>query len=234
MTTAPEIGHAEHLTTAETAKLVRKALVKAFPSYTFRVRSDVYAGGSSIRVSWYDGPPEPVVESVVKCYAGGRFDGMIDMAYNVQHWLEPDGTAYLADSPGTQGSRGIDPEYIGDPQSPNARLVYFGADYVFADRHLTPEAEALIKRKTAETRPWYADADEYERGRLEHEVGRRWLFPPTEYVFAVERMAERGVYVTEAEGLTSKTAAENKARELQKARNPRGFRYVRAHRKAGK
>jgi hypothetical protein len=44
----------KYLTTAETASLVRAALKDSFPGVKFSVRSHVYSGGSSIRVS-YDG-----------------------------------------------------------------------------------------------------------------------------------------------------------------------------------
>ena len=54
------------LSTAETAKLVRKALKKAFPGMKFSVRSSNYANGSSIDVSWTDGPTMKAVDEVVR------------------------------------------------------------------------------------------------------------------------------------------------------------------------
>lgn len=177
MTALPEYVSPTYLTCAETAKLVRKALAKAFPGYTFTVRSNTYAGGASIDVGWLDGPPAKVVDSVVHGFAGGRFDGMIDMAYSVESWLDPDGTAYVAGSPGTQGSRGMDPEYVGDPRSPDARLVHFGADYVFTNRRLTPEAEAVIDRKFRDKYGEQPDLDDHTRNVWRREVEQRWLFP---------------------------------------------------------
>ena len=124
----------EYLTCAETAKLVRAALKRKFPQQKFSVRSDVYAGGASIRIHWMDGPTTKDVDAVVKCYAGGRFDGMIDMAYSVSSWLMPDGSAIVADNPGSEGSRGVDPGYSNPKPRPDAVEVRFGADYVFTER----------------------------------------------------------------------------------------------------
>ena len=45
-----------YLSCAETAKLVRAALKKAFPGVKFSVKSSVYSMGASIRVGWTDGP----------------------------------------------------------------------------------------------------------------------------------------------------------------------------------
>jgi hypothetical protein len=63
----------------ETAKLVRSALKSAFPGVKFSVRSDKYAGGASIDVSWTDGPFEKDVERVTSRYQACDFDGMQDM-----------------------------------------------------------------------------------------------------------------------------------------------------------
>jgi hypothetical protein len=43
------------------------------------------------------------VSAVARLYAGERFDGMIDMAYSVSHWLLPDGTVQLTSSPRSEG-----------------------------------------------------------------------------------------------------------------------------------
>lgn len=67
-----------YISTTETAKLIRKELKKNFPGIKFSVRSSQYAGGSSIDVSWIDGPNEPVVSSIVKRFEGASFDSMTD------------------------------------------------------------------------------------------------------------------------------------------------------------
>lgn len=131
-----------HLSCAETAKLVRKALKKAFPGQKFSVRSDSYSMGASIDVSWIDGPTQKQVDAVVGVYAGADFDGMIDLKTHNDHWLEPDGTSTIAKREGTTGSF---VGYITDPPTANSRLVSFGADYVQTHRRLSPETEALIE-----------------------------------------------------------------------------------------
>lgn len=68
-----------YLSVTDTAKLVREALKKAYPSVKFSVRSSSYAGGTSIDVSWKDGPREKDVEKVAKAFEGATFDGMIDL-----------------------------------------------------------------------------------------------------------------------------------------------------------
>ena len=77
-----------YLTLKETAKLLRAALKKNFPGVKFSVRSESFAGGSAIRVSYTDGPLQKAVEKVVNCYAYGGFDGMIDLSFHVNQLCE--------------------------------------------------------------------------------------------------------------------------------------------------
>lgn len=132
-----------YLSCAETAKLIRQALKRQFPTTKFSVRSHTYAGGASIDINWTDGPTDAEVSRVAAGYAGGRFDGMIDMAYYVTSWLEEDGTAHVAENAGTGGQRGSDPGHIGDPRGGGARMVHFGADYVFTHRELSANLVAF-------------------------------------------------------------------------------------------
>lgn len=143
-----EIEHTgpEYLSCADTAKLMRGALKREFPGVKFSVRSSTYSGGASINVGWIDGPTAHQVEQVTSAYSGADFDGMIDMkSYNAS-WLEEDGTAHLAHAPGTGGSKGSIPESIGSPRTPGARLVHFGADFVFTDRRYS---DAFTARREA-------------------------------------------------------------------------------------
>ena len=141
----------EVISCTETAKLVRVALKRTFPKTKFSVRSDQYAGGASIDVSWVDGPAARLVEEVTASYAGGGFDGMIDMAYSKYSWLSPDGSATFAKVRGTIGSAGtVESEQHLQP-SFKARLVRFGADYVFTNRRYSEgfyrrAAEAACRR----------------------------------------------------------------------------------------
>jgi len=62
-----------------TAKKIRQALKEAFPGVKFSVRTDKYAGGSSIDVYY---PPEverEEVEKIVRRFESSTFDGMTDM-----------------------------------------------------------------------------------------------------------------------------------------------------------
>lgn len=70
---------------------------------------------------------------------------MIDMASYVSSWLEEDGTAHTAFDAGTGGQRGSRDEFIGDPHGGGARLVHFGADYVFENRSTSPGFESLLR-----------------------------------------------------------------------------------------
>ncbi len=123
-----------YLSCAETAKLIRAALKKAFPGIKFSVKSKTYSGGASITVGWTDGPRTDDVNKVIKPFEGGGFDGMIDMAYNKDSWLLPDGTAAFASSKGTIESAGSMPGYDNAAPVPGARKVSFGADYVFTNK----------------------------------------------------------------------------------------------------
>lgn len=64
---------------AEAAKMIRRELKQTFPGVKFTVRSKSYSGGSSVNVSWTDGPTQRDVEAVINKYQRGHFDGMYDM-----------------------------------------------------------------------------------------------------------------------------------------------------------
>lgn len=65
---------------AETAKFIRQALKEKFAGVKFSVRSSVYSGGASIRVSYNDeSVSEREVMAVAKFFEGATFDGMIDL-----------------------------------------------------------------------------------------------------------------------------------------------------------
>jgi hypothetical protein len=63
----------------DVAKIARRILKQRYPRTTFSVRSSRYAGGSSIHVSWTDGPTEKAVNAAVGHLEGSEFDGMIDL-----------------------------------------------------------------------------------------------------------------------------------------------------------
>ena len=130
-----------YIDTPDCAKLVRRALAKNFPGVKFSVRSSSYSMGSSIRVAWTDGPTQGAVSAVVGRYGGSGFDGMIDLKYNIQRWLMPDGTVQGTQTTGTTGS--VPP--VNDPQPLGSRLVGFLADWVHCDRTLSDAAKASVQ-----------------------------------------------------------------------------------------
>jgi|ERR1700723_36560 len=135
-------GEINYLSTAETAKLIRSAIKKAFPNVKFSVRSDSYSGGSSIRVDWTDGPTTKQVNAIASQYEGSGFDGSIDLKYGFTCWLMPDGSAIVADCSGTVGSCGSVPAIHNDKPHADAVLVRFSSDFVFCSRHYSDSVVA--------------------------------------------------------------------------------------------
>lgn len=135
-----------YLSTAETAKLIRAALKRAFPRIKFSVRSSNYSGGSSITVGWKDGPATVAVDAVVKQYSGADFDGSIDLKTGYSCWLLPDGSAVIASHEGTSNSGGHIPAVRQWMPHPEAKLVRFGADFVFTTRDMSAD---LLRRAVA-------------------------------------------------------------------------------------
>lgn len=134
-----------YVTLADTAKLVRLAVARAFPGVKFYVRSSSYSMGSSITVYW-DGrdrytndaplkagmPSSADVSDVIDAFAGKNFDGMIDLAYAVSAWLNPDGSVAYGHSDGTTDSHGSHVGYRNARPAPGSVMVRFGVSYVFA------------------------------------------------------------------------------------------------------
>ena len=77
-----------NLDTTETAGLVRRALLEAFPGVKFSVRISRYSMGSSVSVRWTDGPTAKAVDKIVYTFKGDYFDGMTDYAGSVYHTLD--------------------------------------------------------------------------------------------------------------------------------------------------
>lgn len=70
---------ARYISPADTAKLIRVALRKEFPTVKFSVRTSTYSGGASIDVKWENGPTSKMVERVTGKFSGASFDGMVDL-----------------------------------------------------------------------------------------------------------------------------------------------------------
>ena len=105
-----------HLTCADTAKALRAALRAEFPGCKFRVTSQTYAGGASIRVTWTDGPSRSRVVALADRFAGADFNAIEDIKeYRRNEVTTTDG-----------------------------RTGHPGADYVFCDRDISDELRARI------------------------------------------------------------------------------------------
>ncbi len=144
--TTPEV---KDISPKDTAKFVRKAVKTSFPDTRFSIKTRVYTGGSSISVSWTDGPRTQAVEKIAKQFEGADFDGMVDLKTYNRHWLLPDGTVEIAHSPAMTYTN----EIVTDAPHPDAIMINFRADYIFCNRHesdfygLVVEAEKMIRAK---------------------------------------------------------------------------------------
>jgi hypothetical protein len=60
------------------ARNLRAQLKARWPGIKFCVRTERFAGGDSLRVSWTDGPNSTLVDAIACRYRAGSFDGMTD------------------------------------------------------------------------------------------------------------------------------------------------------------
>ncbi len=110
--------------TVEVAKILRRVLKRHFPGQRFYVRSERYSGGSSIDVSWVDGPRVAQVEPLLEPYRGADFDGMRDLkTYRDVLVVDDDG---------------------------RLERVRYGADFIFSKREASREARAEVLAWLAE------------------------------------------------------------------------------------
>jgi len=82
------------------AKNLKTELTRIFSGIKFSTRSDSYAGGDSIYVSWTDGPTDDEVKKISHKYQEGSFDGMVDL-YTSNHAAWPEvfgGAKYVSES----------------------------------------------------------------------------------------------------------------------------------------
>jgi hypothetical protein len=135
----------KYLSAAETAKVVRKILKEKFAGTKFSVRSETYSMGSSVRVAWRDGPTERAVNNAVGFLAGSDFDGSIDLKVSVYHWMLPSGEIVLADSQGTEGSKGYLPAFSNKKPHPDAIRVNL-ADHISLTRRYSREFLEVVVR----------------------------------------------------------------------------------------
>lgn len=76
--------------TADSAKLLKQTLSRAFPAARFSVRLSRGTGYGNCHISWTDGPTVRLVDQVAAQFEGASFDGMTD-SMNYRRVLMPDG-----------------------------------------------------------------------------------------------------------------------------------------------
>lgn len=144
----------EWVSTADLATLVRGALKRAFPSVKFSVRSR----HGSVSVQYVDGPSRESVRAITGQYVTAGFDGSIDLAFSSSLWLYSDGSASLAYSSGTEGSKGCYPEVIGSPERPDAVLCCsVSSTYISVGRDVSPKLGERALASLKENHPEIAD-----------------------------------------------------------------------------
>ena len=126
-----------YLTTAETAKLIRKDLKANFPGVKFSVRS---RRGSAINIDYTNGPAEVDVKAVAEKYEAARFDGMIDYQYHIDHWYnEATGEVCIATNHGSAVTGGCYEGEKNDCPGEGWECVSFGANYIFVTQSITSD-----------------------------------------------------------------------------------------------
>lgn len=69
------------------AKSIRKELKEHFPHVKFSVKSENYAGGNGVNISWDNGVTDKVIKNIVDKYQYGHFNGMEDI-YEYSNTIE--------------------------------------------------------------------------------------------------------------------------------------------------
>lgn len=147
---------ARWIDTAEVAKMIRTQLKITFPGQKFSVRIDRYSGGSAVRVGWTDGPTDNEVRKVTDGFRGGRFDGMIDLAYSADSWFCPTHGAEMARTYGHSYNADDSGYGVGNAIGASrccceAELVHMGSSYVSATRTLSDAFRAELQAQVAKT-----------------------------------------------------------------------------------
>lgn len=94
----------------DTARKIRKALKPAFPGIKFSVRSSTFSMGSSVDVSWTDGPTQNEVDSIIGQFQSYKFDGQTDTGHDYGYTDPTDGLKYRG-AKYVSGQRDLSPEF---------------------------------------------------------------------------------------------------------------------------
>lgn len=162
----------EYLSTTDVAKIIRGDLKREYPGQKFSVTSSHFAGGSAIDVTWTDGPTYREVHDLVGSYANRGFDGMIDLAYTIQHVRLPNGEIVRCASEGSAGGGGQHPAW--KEHHPGATPVNCSASYVQCQRH---HSETAMRWALAQmVKQQYIIEDDYEI--VPGSSGKGWTVSP--------------------------------------------------------
>jgi hypothetical protein len=142
----------------ETAKKVRKELKKYFPGIKFSVTSEKYSMGSSIHISWTDGPIQEDVQLLADRFQSCSFDGMDDST--TCHGYEYEGKLYDG-ADYINCSRRISPEYREQIEAIAVKMFegfnihsnYYYRQFRDAERTVNPVPESLKSLTVNETVP---------------------------------------------------------------------------------
>lgn len=157
---------ARYLHAKDAAAMCRARLKAVFPATKFSVRSSNYAGGSSVNITWTDGPTAKAVRNEVEEYGGAGFDGMIDLKYHHDSWLIPGQSAansapypivMAARCSGTEGSRGTVPAFGLSERPAGAELVSFHNWPPSLQRTISP---AFAKRLVAQIAEYWGGVEQ--------------------------------------------------------------------------
>lgn len=150
---------ARYLRAKDAAAMARARLKAVFPRTKFSVRSSEYSGGSSVDVSWTDGPTRARVRKEIEEYGGAGFDGMIDLKYHHDSWLLRGNTELNplpypivvapARCSGTEGSRGTVPAFGLAERPEGAELVSFSNWPPSLQRVISPAFAARLVQEIA-------------------------------------------------------------------------------------
>jgi hypothetical protein len=163
------VADSRWIATADVAKLIRAELKKSLSDTKFSVRIS-RSGGSSIDVSWTDGPTTTDVDKIVHAFQGGRFESMTDCAYGAESWYCPDHGPRVAR---TYGCDVDERNGIHDSRCcSKSELVHFGATFVFTNRKLSTEFTAALAARVRKDCHMAAD------GPLSEPIpeGTRWYY----------------------------------------------------------
>ena len=136
------------------AKNIRRELAAAFPGVRFAVRSDRFAGGDAIRISWVDGPTTAQVDPIVNRYEAGSFDGSTDCYnYRADHgWTDAFGDAKYIQTTRDYSDAliarviGRMHRYWCDAETPAPALADYRAGRLYAVRARCDDFEREVRR----------------------------------------------------------------------------------------